>query len=91
MPELQSIINRFDEETCQEIIGKPACSILMKMEQEGVKMSRYKQIIYKLYSYEAMLMNQNFREIIIDTLYPTEISDLLFFLTKEKEENRMRR
>lgn len=84
MPELQNIIDRFDEETCQEIIGKPACSILMKMEQEGVKMSRYKQIIYNLYSFEAMLMNQKIREIIIDTLYPTEISDLLFFLTKEE-------
>lgn len=84
MPGLQNIIDRFDEETCQEIIGKPACSILMKMEQEGVKMSRYKQIIYNLYSFEAMLMNQKIREIIIDTLYPTEVSDLLFFLTKEE-------
>lgn len=87
MPDLQSIINRFDEETCQEIIGKPACSILMKMEQEGVKMSRYKQIIYNLYSFEAMLMNQKIREIIIDTLYGPEIMDLLFYLVKEESDD----
>jgi len=80
---LFSFATRFDEEFIQDIVGRPAISILNTMNTDLARLSRLQSVLLNIYSPYELLYNKRTRNLIFALLKPEEATNLSSILNND--------
>lgn len=81
----EDLFSRADDETIQDILGSQTISILSKIDPENAYNSNLRKVIIDLFGVEGLLLNRNYRALLIDLLRSQELKILAKLLRVDSD------